>query len=126
MTTDTLPYIPSNMDDEECFRLHGTLPPERIASMLDAESDMVAACVEVIQRVDDVHDGLPCEDFAEDITYRLAQLRDDEGTTSAMADEVQSILDAVESMQRDLYVRAETAAKHLRAIEDSLSAWIES
>jgi hypothetical protein len=126
MNTDALPYCPSNMENDEYFRLHGTLPSERIQQLLDAEAETIASAGRIAEAVQAAHDGLPCEDFADDVVYALAQLRDDESTPDATAATVQRIVDTLETLQADLYTRAEAAAKHLRGIEDELSAWVRS
>jgi hypothetical protein len=121
MNTDTLPYIPSNMTNDEAFRLYGTLPPERIQQMLDAEMDAPALAKRIKEHLQGAHDGLPCEDFAEDIVYQLENLRDDEDAIDeATAARLQNIIDALNKLQADLFTRAEAAAKCLCAIEDEL------
>jgi hypothetical protein len=126
VTTDTLPYISSNMDNEECFRLHGTLPADRIAALLDAEANTIASAARINEHVQAAHDGLPCEDFAEDIVWRLESLLVDHETTDALRDDIEEALDKLRALQADLYARAEAAVKHLQGIEDELSMWVAS
>jgi hypothetical protein len=127
MTADALPYIPSNMDNDECFRLYGTLPSERILQLLDAEADTIASAGRIAEAVQEAHDGLPCEDFAEDIVWRLETLRDDESAIdAAAAATLQAIITDLTKLQADLYERAEAAVKRLQGIEDELSAWVRS
>jgi hypothetical protein len=113
--------IPSNMTNDEAFRLHGTLPPERIQLMLDAELDAPALAKRIEEHLQGAHDGLPCEDFAEDLVYRLENLRDDEDAIDTLtAAKLQDIITELVNLQADLFTRAEAAAKCLRAIEDEL------
>jgi hypothetical protein len=113
--------IPSNMTNDEAFRLHGTLPPERIQQTLDAETDLNALAERIEGHLQGAHDGLPCEDFAMDIIWRLENLRDDEcAIDEAAAATLQAIITDLTKLQADLYERAEAAAKNLRAIEDEL------
>lgn len=125
MTPDTLPPIPSNMDNEECFRLYGTLPSERILQLLDAESDTIASAGRIAEHVQAAHDGLPCEGFAEDLIWRLESLWDDKhAIDAATAATLQGVISELVKLQDDLYARAEAAAKRLQGIEDELSAWV--
>jgi uncharacterized protein (DUF2236 family) len=121
MNTDTLPYIPSNMTNDEAFRLYGTLPPERIQQMLDAEMDAPALAKRIKEHLQGAHDGLPCEDFVEDILYKLQELYNDESAFNpAAAERLQAIILELSLMQDSLSERAEAAAKCLCAIEDEL------
>jgi hypothetical protein len=118
--------IPSNMTNDEAFRLYGTLPPERIQQMLDAETDAPALANRIKEHLQAARDGLPCEDFAEDIIWRLESILVDHETTKTMREDIEQALDALKQLQADLFKRAEAAAKHLRGIEDELSAWVRA
>ena len=125
MNTDALPYCPSNMENDEYFRLHGTLPTERILQLLDAETDTIASAGRIAEHVQAAHDGLPCEDFAEDILWKLTSLHEDETAISEpAAASLLAIIKELETLQADLYTRAEAAAQSLRCIKDELSAWV--
>lgn len=119
----SIPYDTSSLTHVEAFRLHGTLSPRRIEALLDVEHAVTTAATAVTEHVQTAHDGLPCEDFAEDVIYRLALLRDDEDMPDTAAVRVQAIIDALKETQRDIFARAEAATKALRAIEDAVSEW---
>jgi hypothetical protein len=127
MQTYALPYCPSNMENAEFFRLYGTLPSERILQLLDDESASIEAAARISEHVQAAHDGLPCEDFADDLIWKLKSLREDETTINdAAAAQLQIIITELTQLQADLYTRAEAAAQSLRCIEDELSAWARS
>jgi hypothetical protein len=113
--------IPSNMTNDEAFRLYGTLPPERIQQMLDDELDAPALAKRINKHLRCAHNGLPREDFVEDILYKMQELYNDESMFSpAAAERLQAIILELSLMQDSLFERAEAAAGHLRAIEDEL------
>lgn len=125
--TDTTALAHANKDDEEYFRAFGTLPFTRIEALLDAQAEIVKCASAATKAIDDARDGLPCEDFAEDIVWSLEKLRDDEHTVdAAMSARLQDIITALGKLQADLFQRAEKAMTRLHDADEALSDWVES
>lgn len=68
-------FVPSNMTDEECLRLHGALPRDRTEALIDAlgaapnAEDIRALASEAMSQ-------FPAEDFLAAVITQLHQLRD--------------------------------------------------
>jgi hypothetical protein len=124
---ETLTHIPSNMTNDECFRLTGALPTARIVELLD-EADRFRDAVQTVkEQLDAVDAALPNEDFAADVVYDLAQLRDDEtAIDEPTAARLTAIIKDLERLQGEQWKRNTAASKAQRLIEDALAEWTDS
>lgn len=71
-------HVPSNLSNEEVFRLTGTLPPDRIVALLDEVYDQIGP--EDISRaevyIQEAKAPFEYEDFLSDVIYLATELRD--------------------------------------------------
>ena len=120
----TLPHVASTLTDAECFRLHGTLTPERIERAITLREDFAAAVADCTDHISDAYDGLPNEDFADYVVYGMQMLIDDEGDnlTPAVVEKIESLIDTLQRLQVEVFKGTETTARHLRGIEDALAS----
>lgn len=119
----SLSHIPSTMTNDECFRLTGALPTDRIAQLLDEADRFTAAAVQLQSEMKTVGDALPDKDFAKDIMWRLARLRDDAAGDEET--EIDWLVDSVRMMMEDQWERTSAAQKAMNAAEGALAEWLE-
>ncbi len=121
-----IPYVASTLTDAECFRLHGTLTPERIERAITLREDFEAAVDECTEHLNDAADTLPNEDFAYDVIYGMQMLIDDECDDLPVSTikKLESLIDTLQRLQAEVFEGTETTARHLRSIEDALAPWV--
>jgi hypothetical protein len=123
----TLSHIPSTMTNDECFRLTGALPTDRILQLLDDADRFAAAAVQLQSQLETVGDALPDEGFAEDIMYRLARLRDDDAGDEET--ELDRLVDSVRKMMADQCERTRAAQSAIEALINTrdgvFSDWLQ-
>ncbi len=87
----------SNLTHRELFRLHGTLPPERVESLLDdidagAAVDVAGALI----HISEARGQFPAEDFASEIVSQLQALR--ANLRGANRDKLGQIIESLEDL----------------------------
>jgi hypothetical protein len=125
-TPAPIPYVASTLTDAECFRLHGTLTPERIERTITLRENFEAAADACTGHLNEAENGLPHEDFADEVIYDMQMLIDDEGDnlTPAVVEKIESLIDTLQRLQAAVFKGTETTARHLRSIEDTLAPWV--
>lgn len=103
----------TNMTNEECFRLHNTLPADRIAKLLDESANKVDP--DDIP-FDEILAQFPEEDFASTIETRLQEL-----TKRLRGDNRTELMSIIESLQ-DLAQCQFYATEYARSVVDDFLA----
>jgi hypothetical protein len=122
------PYVASTLTDAECFRLHGTLTPERIERAITLREDFEAAVDACTGHLNEAEDTLPHEDFADDVIYGLTRMCEDDdeefNLSPAALRKLEELIEELRAVQAAVFKGTETTARHLRSIDDALAPWV--